>query len=58
MLQVLKKGLNLKGLTAYESQDIIVRIGFIGQRRGIDLFKIFAHELCPVLLPSLTTMGV
>ena len=38
-MQVLKKGLK---------QAIFVRFILIGQKRGIDLLQIFAHELCQV----------
>jgi len=51
-MQVLKRGIKVKRITVYDLEAVFARLMIVGQKRNLELYAVFQHELCP-MPPSL-----
>jgi len=47
-MQVLKRGMKVKSITVYDLKAVFARLLIVGQKRNLELYAVFQHELCPV----------
>ena len=47
-MQVLKRGVKIKGKTVYDLEAVFARLVIVGRNRNVDLADVFQHELCSV----------
>ena len=47
-MQVLKRGVKIKGKTVYNLEAVFARFVIVGRNRNVDLADVFQHELCSV----------
>ena len=47
-MQVLKRGVKIKGNTVYDMEAVFARLVIVGRNRNVDLADVFQHELCSV----------